>query len=912
MKNNLFLSLTLLLSLSFSLLAPLRIRAQEDAPPSEVLALIENMTPEERVGQLFLISFEGADIEGENEDKKSTLIAFLAKYPVGGVLLRAKNGNFSSPPETVNNLYRLSTSLQKEVWNLAQINATGEHHPDYIPLFIGISQEESENLSGLSPQPSQMAIGATWQVEFALQNGEVLGRELAALGINLYLGPSLDVLQNPDPNRSGDLGTRAFGGNPFWVGEMGKAFISGLHTGSEGKMLVVAKHFPGRGSADRSPEEEIATVRKTLEELKEIDLLPFSATTETLSASSNADGLLISHIRYQGFQGNIRPTTRPVSLDEKSLTEILALSPFSEWRNTGGVTISDDLSSRAIREFYAPGGEDFFAHLVARDAFLAGNDLLYMGNILSTDSLDTYASVAKSLDFFTQKYNEDTAFAERVNEALIRILIQKTHLYSSFSLNTVNSSATGIEEVGQNQEASFTVAQNSATLISPDINDLDTVLPFPPALEERIIFITDTQKLTPCENCEEQTSLSSTALPEAVFRLYGGKNSEQVDNANLSAYSFNDFLATLSSEEDTLFESSLRQADWVVVSLASLENLTTLQQLLTENQTLLREKKIILFSFTAPYALSATDISKLTAYYGLYSYTSPFLEVAARLLFKELTPVGNAPVSIFGIGYDLSTVTQPAPEQLLTLNLALPQEAVPTPQADSATPAPTAIPMFEVGDTLAVRTGAILDHNGNLVPDGTLVTFSLTTGNESGIPQHIQTQTFGGIARADFQLNQTGLLDIRVASGEATLSEILRLDISDEGLAVAVTIIPPAATEIATSTPTLTPTPTPESSPYLAEGKLGIKAWFIAFLLWIFGALITFFAGKQIESTRWGLRWALVTLLGGILAYNYLTLGIFGVESVLENGISGMIVFVLFGEFFGWLAGWIWMRRETI
>jgi hypothetical protein len=76
--------------------------------------------------------------------------------------------------------------------------------------------------------------------------------------------------------------------------------------------------------------------------------------------------------------------------------------------------------------------------------------------------------------------------------------------------------------------------------------------------------------------------------------------------------------------------------------------------------------------------------------------------------------------------------------------------------------------------------------------------------------------------------------------------------------------------------------------------------------------LITFFAGKQIESTRWGLRWALVTLLGGILAYNYLTLGMFGVESVLENGISGMIVFVLFGEFFGWMAGWIWLRRETI
>ena len=905
MKRNTFLSWALLLSFVFSLFAPLNAQAQDDAPSPEILAIIENMTPEERVGQLFLMSFDGTEIEEE-----SALANFLSEYPVGGVILRAENGNFTAAPETINNLYQLTTSLQKVLWNNAQANATEEHRPDYIPLFIGISQEESERLSGLSPQPSQMAIGATWNTELALENGEVLGRELSTLGINLYLGPSLDVLQDPDPNRSGDLGTRAFGGNPFWVGEMGKALITGLHTGSEGKMLVVSKHFPGRGSADRSPEEEIATVHKTLEELEEVDLLPFSITTENLSAPSNADALLISHIRYQGFQGNIRPSTRPVSLDEKSLTEIFALSPFDEWRDAGGLTLSDDLGSGAIRDFYAPSGEDFFAHLVARDAFLAGNDLLYMGNIISTDDPDTYTSLAKSLDFFAQKYTEDTAFAERVDVAVKRILIKKSQLYPSFLFSNIPASVTEIEEIGQRQEASFSIAQNSATLISPNIKDLDTVFPFPPTLEEQIVFITDTQISPPCETCVEEIYLSSTALPEALLRLYGGENSEQIDENNLSAYSFDDFISTLTSEEDTLFESSLRQSDWVIISLASLENLPTLRQILAENQTLLREKKILLFSFTAPYALDATDISKLTAYYGLYSYAPPFIDVAARLIFKELTPVGAAPVSISGIGYELDTVTQPTAEQLLTLNLDQPQEASPTPQADSATPAPTAIPMFEVGDTLAVRTGAIVDHNGNLVPDGTAVTFSLTIGNESDTPQLIQTQTSGGVARADFQLDQTGLLDIRVSSGEATVSEILRLDISDEGVAVAVTIIPPAVTEAPTITPTLTPTLTPEASLYVEEGKPRIRAWFIAFLLWLFGAWITFIAGKQIESTRWGLRWALTTLLGGIFAYNYLTLGFPGAEAIMENEITGLIIFILFAELLGWLMGWIWMQRE--
>ena len=85
----------------------------------------------------------------------------------------------------------------------------------------------------------------------------------------MLLGPSLDVVESPNPSAQIDLGTRVFGGDPFWVGEMGKAYISGLHAGSNSHMVVIAKHFPGRGGSDRSPEEEVATVRKSLEQLKQ-------------------------------------------------------------------------------------------------------------------------------------------------------------------------------------------------------------------------------------------------------------------------------------------------------------------------------------------------------------------------------------------------------------------------------------------------------------------------------------------------------------------------------------------------------------------------------------------------------------------------------------------------------------------
>src|SRR6185503_4596570 len=132
-----------------------------------------------------------------------------------------------------------------------------------------------------------------------------------------------------------------------------RAYISGLHEGSDQRMVVVAKHFPGRGSSDRMPEEEVATVRKALEQLKQIELSPFFAVTNAAEALEVADGLLVSHIRYQGFQGNIRATTRPVSFDASALPAILALPEFAACRAKGGLLVSDALGSNAVRDFYS-------------------------------------------------------------------------------------------------------------------------------------------------------------------------------------------------------------------------------------------------------------------------------------------------------------------------------------------------------------------------------------------------------------------------------------------------------------------------------------------------------------------------------------------------------------------------------
>lgn len=274
--------------------------------------LLNQMTPEERVGQLFLVTFQGSDIS-----PTSQIYDLVVNRHIGGIVLRSENNNIIPQDNILQSLISLTTGLQSVNYEASRIGVVNPQtgmafRSQYVPLFIGISQEGNgyptdQILSGVTTLPSQMTIGATWQVDMALQAGTVAGSELSAVGFNLMLGPSLDVLDSPRTEGGLDLGIRAFGGDPFWVGEMAGAYISGVHAGSQNRVMVVAKHFPGYGSSDRLPGEEVATVRKSLEQLKQIELAPFLAVCGDLSDPVHiTDALLVSHIRFQGFQGNIR------------------------------------------------------------------------------------------------------------------------------------------------------------------------------------------------------------------------------------------------------------------------------------------------------------------------------------------------------------------------------------------------------------------------------------------------------------------------------------------------------------------------------------------------------------------------------------------------------------------------------
>jgi beta-N-acetylhexosaminidase len=913
MKRRAILYSLILVMFGASLLGPVMgASARPLSQGTSAEAILVTMTPEERVGQLFLVTFRGTDVSAESQ-----IYDLIVNHHIGGVVLLADHDNFLAEPDTVTGAHQLINNLQGIEWDATALGLNGQSPRSvFVPLFIGTSQEgdgapHDQILSGLTPLPDAMAIGATWKPELAKQVGSVLGSEMSALGFNLFLGPSLDVVEAPDPAALSDLGTRVFGGDPFWVGEMGRAYVAGLHEGSANRMVVVAKHFPGRGSSDRLPEEEVATVRKGLEQLKQIELFPFFAVTNTAEPAGVVDGLLVSHIRYQGFQGNIRATTRPVSFDASALPDILALPEFTAWRENGGLIVSDSLGSDAVREFFSQQGTaNFSPRLVARDAFLAGNDLLYLGNIESeAGSGDTYSATLEILQFFAQAYRNDPLFAQRVDLAVLRILSQKLNMYGTFNISNVRSLELDTSKIGVSEQVIFDVARSSATLISPDPQELSTLLPEAPTLSDRLVFLTDTSNYQQCSSCPLQEDLAVDALQKNVVRLYGQSGSAQILTNRLNSYSFHELRLMLRGESETDIEDVLGRATWIIISMADVngDQLTLLRSFFSERTNLIRDKNIILFSFTAPYYLDATDISELTAYYALYSKQPAFVDVAARLLFQQVPPQGASPVSIPAVGYDLLDETSPDPAQIIPL--ALEQiETIATPTG-TVTPEPTQIPSYRIGDTIAVRAGPVIDRNNHMVPDGTPVRFTMSTRDESGgILQQVEANTVDGIAHATFVIDKPGSVEIRVASEPALISEVIQLTASTES--VEVTILPPVLTPTMTQIP---PVPTMTATePLLVtpEGYPRVSGWFLTLLALFGSAGLAFWAVSKIVSVRWGLRWAFCMLIGGLLGYNYLALGFPGAADWIAGnaGPSGLLVLTFTGMIIGGVVAWAWMH----
>lgn len=888
---------------------------------SEELAnqLLDTLTPEERVGQLFVIDFSGAEI---SEDAQ--LIELITRYHIGGVNFKASNNNFSQSETPLVDTWQLIQEIQRiELENAAErqtIPATGETFtPAAIPLFIAIEQPgdgapRDQLLTGLTAMPSQLAIGATWDPALAQRIGEQLGLELSLLGFNFILGPSMNVHSNPRPELAGDLGTSSFSGSPFWVGEIGQAYIEGLHTGSNGSLAVIARNFPGFVGADQPLRDEIPTIRKTLDQLLLTELPPFFVITDLgADPAKLGDGLLLTHARYQAFQSNISTITPPISLDPQALNQLLSLQEFSTWHANGGLIVSDELGSQAVRRYYVQIGQKYDPRFISRDALLAGNDLLLTGNFIDPDDPNLHTSIISTLNFFAQKYRDDVAFAQLVDEAVLRILTLKYELYeNSFSETNILKTSLQLDQIGSGDQISFEIAREGATLINPAVENLQAVLPNPPAAADFITIFTDTATYQPCPDCPEVQYPSRTAFEEVILRLYGPTGDGLIVPGNVASYTFAnlDEAVSQSNDPDSLLIANIQRAEWLVFlqlnTTPSRPSSLALSRFLSETPELIQDKKIIVFGLGAPYYLNASEISTVTAYYGLYSKQPQFIEVAARLLFKELKSAGSSPVIVNSVGYVLEQALTPNPNQVIPLSISK-RDA--SDQQDSGD-APPSI-SFTQGDSIILQTGQILDMNNNPVQDETLVRFTLISTNAEGVSsqRELTGLTNDGIAQASFILDTAGTLRVQAASGQPpALSNEIQIAVASSGEPSATPDGGQDQPEEPTPTPLVETDGLPPEEPRILNNLVD---WLLSMVVIIFMSLFAYQFGALAGQVRWGVRWGLTSLIGGLLVNTYISFNLPGAATLVgEYHIWGIVLSVTGGSLIGWAAGLIWRNLK--
>ena len=322
------------------------IPTEETAPPTTVPTepvdplqmLLESMSTEEKVGQLFL-----ARCPAENAEED------IGRYHLGGYLLFGQD--FEG--ETVDTLRQKLVAYQ----SLSP-----------IPLLIAVDEEGGTVCRVSSSKafrdtrfPSPRQAHSEGGAEQVLAVETEKARLLSSLGINVIMGPVCDI----STENGAFMYQRSLGQSPEETGRFAASTVNILKNYRVGSVL---KHFPGYGN-NADTHTGMARDTRSLEELEQCDLVPFAAGMD-----AGCGAVLISHTIVTAFDEET-----PASLSPAVHEYIREKMDFD------GVLVTDDLVMQAITSAY---GTEESAVL----AVLAGNDLL-----CSTEYAAQYEAVLEAV-----------------------------------------------------------------------------------------------------------------------------------------------------------------------------------------------------------------------------------------------------------------------------------------------------------------------------------------------------------------------------------------------------------------------------------------------------------------------------------------------------------------------------------
>lgn len=332
-------------------------KSEEELVEEYVETVLSEMTLEEKVLQLFMITPNALTGYGTVTAAGGDTKDAIHQYPVGGIIYFAENLH---DPEQVQTM--LSNTLQ--------------YYEDagYPAPFLGVDEEGGTvarigNQAAFSVEsiPDMRAIGDSGDTQEAKRVGRVIGTYLSQLGFSMDFAPVADVLTSSE-NKV--IGRRSFGTDPHLVSDMVLAETEGLE---ESGIWAVLKHYPGHGATQSDSHKGYACTDKSLEELMEAELVPFQEGIQ-----SGIHFIMVSHISVPQVTGD----NTPCSLSEYMITEVLR-----EKLGFNGVVVTDAMNMGAISQQYSSAEASVLA-------LQAGVDLLLM----PADFHSAYEGVLNALE----------------------------------------------------------------------------------------------------------------------------------------------------------------------------------------------------------------------------------------------------------------------------------------------------------------------------------------------------------------------------------------------------------------------------------------------------------------------------------------------------------------------------------
>jgi beta-N-acetylhexosaminidase len=520
------------------------------------------LTIEQAAGQLFLLSFTG------KQQPSADVLATLERQHVGGVVLfRAKNmGSLAE-------LRGLTDALQQAAAQSAQ-----------PPLLIAADQEGGQLMAigEGTPFPGNMALGAIGNEELAYRVGFALGREVAAVGVNVDFAPVCDVNNNPD---NPVVGTRSFGESPALVARLGAAMIRGIQAAG---VAATAKHFPGHGDTASDSHHAAPVIPHDLRRLQRVELPPFRA-----AVAAGVRLVMTAHIVLPALhRGHDLPAT---------LSPVVLKGLLRRRLRYQGLIVSDAMDMRAIDQ--GPGL-----------------------------TLDTIAAVAAGVDlllFNLEPSRQEAAFAALVQAARRGLIPPREILESGRRILALKKwlarrKQPSLDVVGcaEHQALAREVAEKAVTLV----RDRDGLVPVRLKPEARVaVVVPRPEDLTPADT----SSYLVPSLAEAVRRHH-----PRTDQ----------FLVSMNPAPADIQELRAKLGGYDLAILGTINATGHPGQAALVDAVLDQGTPTVAVALRMPYDLRAYP--RVSTYACTYSILAPSMEAVADALWGRIPFKGRLPVSL--------------------------------------------------------------------------------------------------------------------------------------------------------------------------------------------------------------------------------------------------------------------------